>query len=152
MRKLTVAVCALMLAACANVPGKYSAPSEKSAHALVKVENHLNDGAKQEQAGWQMPGMDAIGGSFKTMLFQVDGDKITKVGGVQEIRVKPGLHQIQVMVDDGLIPLSGDVTGTFVEKHAYDVKVYHDEQGNKRYRADLVDEASPADVINQARF
>lgn len=152
MRKLIVAACALMLAACAHVPGKYSAPDMDDVHALIKVENHLNDATKQSQTGWQMPGMDAIGGNYKTMLFQVDGDKITQVGGVQEVRIEPGLHQVQVMVDDGLIPLSGEVTATFVEKHNYDIKVYHDEQGSKRYRADLVDEAAADKVINQARF
>lgn len=152
MRKLMVAACALMLAACAHVPGKYSAPDMDDAHALIKVENHLNDASKQSQSGWQMPGVADVGGSYKVMLFQVDGDKITQVGGVQEVRVEPGLHQVQVMVDDGLIPLSGDVSGTFGVQHNYVIKVYHDEQGNKRYRADLVDQASPAQVMSQARF
>src|SRR3546814_1093303 len=122
------------------------------AHALIKVENHLNDAAKQAQGGWQMPGVAAMGVSYKTMLFQIDGDKITQVGGVQEVRVEPGPHQVQVMVDDGLIPLSGDVTATFAQGHTYGIKVYHDEQANQRNRADLVDQASPAQVINQARF
>jgi hypothetical protein len=152
MRKLIVAACALLLAACAHVPGKYSAPSESDAHALVKVQNHIADGDSQKQAGWQMPGMGATGGSYKTMLFQVDGNKITEVGGVQQILVEPGEHTVQVVVDDGLIPLNGDVKGTFVQGHTYDINVYKDEQKDTRYRADLVDEADAAKVMSQARF
>src|SRR3546814_12598785 len=100
MRKLMIAACALMLAACAHVPGKYSSPDMGDAHALIKVENHLNDAAKQAQGGWQMPGVAAMGDSYKTMLFQIDGDNITQVGGVQDVRVEPGPHRVQVMVDD----------------------------------------------------
>lgn len=148
MRKLMVALLALTLVACASM-GKYSQPKETSSHALVKVESHLGEAG--QQGGWQMPGMEA-GDGYKVMLFLVDGDKITAVGGVPEVRVKPGLHSIQVMVDDNLIPLSGDVNGTFVEGHVYAVRIYKDEQGDKRYRADLVDQATPDAVMGQARF
>lgn len=148
MRKLMVTLLALTLAACASM-GKYSQPKETSAHALVKVESHLGD--KNQQGGWQMPGM-ASSDSYKVMLFLVDGDKITAQGGVPEVRVKPGPHQLQVMVDDGLIPLSGDVSGSFEKGHVYGVRIYKDEQGDKRYRADLVDQANGDAVMGQARF
>lgn len=151
LKLLTTLMVAATLAACAAVPGKYSEPVAKKSHAVVKVQNKIANDASQAQGGWQMPGMES-GGNYKTMLFQVDGKKITEVGGVQEVRVKPGNHEIQVMVDDGLIPLKGDLKGNFVEAHTYDINIVREEHDEHRYRADLVDEADSSNVIDQARF
>lgn len=151
MRRLLIVVAALILTACASVPGKYSAPEAGDSHALIKAVSKLNQSATQAKSGWQMPGM-AAGTNYNVILFQVDGNKITKVGGVKEVRVEPGKHQVQVLVDNGLIPLSGDLSGQFKEGHVYDVNVYSDDQGKFRYRAELVDENAPSDVVDKVRF
>lgn len=151
IKLLMTMMVALALTACAAVPGKYSEPAAKKAHATIKVQNKIADDGGQAQSGWQMPGMET-GSSYKTMLFQVDGKKIVEVGGVQQVRVKPGDHEIQVMVDDGLIPLKGDLKGNFVEARTYDINIVREERGEQRYRADLVDEADSSTVLDQARF
>ncbi len=155
MRKLLIVMAALMLTACAHVPGKYSAPSASDAHAVITVENHLNESVKKQVKGWHIPGMAELAGGYKTSLFQIDGNKITKVGGVQQVRVTPGEHQVRVMVDDGLIPLSGDVKGNFAAGHTYSVEVFHADKNKKdknRYQAKLVDQANASDVIDTVRF
>lgn len=151
MRQLLLAAGTLALTACASTPGVYSAPKSSSAHAVISINNQIEVNDDASDSGWTMPGMETEN-RYETMLFQIDGNKITEVGGVQKVRVAPGQHQVQVMVDNGLIPLSGDVKGNFVEAHQYAIRVSLDKQDDNRYQATLVDEAAANKVMDQVRF
>lgn len=149
MRNIVALVTLLFVSACAST-GMYSAPSG-DATATIRIESTIDSGKQDAPAagGWVMPGASV---GTKVGLFTVDGDRLDKSGGDQQVKVDAGKHSVQIFADDGAALRFKKFKLKAESGAEYVVKIMTNEGGDSNYKAQVYDAAAPDTIIKEVTF
>ena len=147
---LTLLAMVALIAGCAGRTAMYDAPDQDADVAVVGVKNQISkESSGDSDNSWQAPGSNQ---STRAGVFKVDGERTNEMGGEEKARLRPGQHSIQVFADSGGSLRFGALEYQFEAGKTYSVRLYRNKTENTDYRAELVNTASPDQVLEEVNF